>query len=417
MSTKYGIRVGRRAALGLGLATAAAVAFLQPGVPAAQESIKLGALVPLTGGLQSYGEASLRGVRMAVQQVNAAGGLLGGRQVEVVVGDTQTSPQPAVDAAQRLVSVEGVVAVVGALASGNTIPVATTVTAAGGIPQISNASTAPVISTLEDDDFLFRTVPSDAYQGVALAKIVAGEGDMNVAVLYVNNDYGEGLADAFAEAFAAEGGTVTRSDAFEPNQASYRGELSSLAGTGADALVLIAYPDDGGLTIVRQSLEEGFFDRFIFTDGMKAEGLVTQIGAEFVEGAYGSTAQSVETAANAAWREAYEGEYGELPPLPYIDTAYDAAMILMLAIEQAGGTDGTAIRDAIRQVANAPGETVLPGEVAKARDLIAAGTAINYTGAGGDQEFDDNGDVSGTFEHWTIQGGRFETVRVFDPSE
>lgn len=417
MSTNKGFGLSRRGALALGFAAAAAAALLQPGAPLAQDTVKLGALVPLTGGLQSYGEASLRGVRMAVNQVNAAGGLLGGRQVELVVGDTQTSPQPAVDAAQRLVSVEGVVAVVGALASGNTIPVATTVTAPGRIPQISNASTAPVISTLADDDFLFRTVPSDAYQGVALAKIVAGEGDMNVAVLYVNNDYGEGLARSFQEAFTAEGGSVTRADAFEPNQASYRGELSALAGTGAEALVLIAYPDDGGLTIVRQSLEEGFFERFIFTDGMKAEGLLTQIGAEFVEGAYGSTAQSVETGATAVWREAYEAEYGELPPLPYIDTAYDAAMILMLAIEQAGSTDGTAIRDAIRQVANAPGEVVLPGEIAKARDLIAAGSDINYTGAGGDQEFDDNGDVSGTFEHWVIQDGSFTTVRIFDPSE
>lgn len=417
MSRNHTPWVSRRSALGLGLATAAAVAVMQPGVPAAQETVKLGALIPLTGGLQSYGEGSMRGVRMAVQQVNAAGGVLDGRQVELVVGDTQTSPQPAVDAAQRLVSVEGVVAMVGALASGNTIPVAQTVTAPGQIPQISNASTAPAITTLDDDDFLFRTVPSDAYQGVALAQMVEEEGDTNVAVLYVNNDYGEGLARAFEEALTEAGGTVTRSDAFEPNQASYRGELSALAGSGADALVLIAYPDDGGLTIVRQSLEEGFFDRFIFTDGMKAEGLLTDIGADYLQGAYGSTAQSVESDATAVWREAYESEYGELPPLPYIDTAYDAAMILMLAIEKAGSTDGAAIRDAIREVSNAPGEPVLPGEFEKAKELIAAGTDIDYVGAGGDQEFDESGDVSGTFEHWAIQDGRFETVRIFDPSQ
>src|SRR5690606_2595085 len=107
------------------------------------------------------------------------------------------------------------------------------------------------------------------------------------------------------------------------------------ANSGAEALVLVAYPDDGGMTILRQSLEEGFFDRFILTDGMKAEGLLTQIGGEYLEGTYGTAARSVESEASEIWRGAYEEAYGELPPLPYIDSAYDAAMLLMLAIDKA----------------------------------------------------------------------------------
>lgn len=396
---------------------ALAVAAMQPGTSSAQETVKLGALIPVTGGLQSYGEGSLQGIRLAVQQVNEAGGVLDGRQVELIVGDTQTSPQPAVEAAQRLVSVEGVVGIVGALGSGNTIPVAQTVAAPNKIPQISNASTAPAITTLDDDDFLFRTTPSDAYQGVAAARLAVENGDTEVAVIYLNNDYGEGLARAFEEAITEAGGTVTASAAFEPNQASYRSDLSVLANSGAEALVLVAYPDDGGMTILRQSLEEGFFDRFILTDGMKAEGLLTQIGGEYLEGTYGTAARSVESEASEIWRGAYEEAYGELPPLPYIDSAYDAAMILMLAIEKAGSTDGTAIRDAIREVSSAPGEKILPGEWAKAKELIAAGTDIDYSGAAGEHEFDDNGDISGTFEHWAIIDNEIRTVKVFDPSE
>jgi len=417
MSRRFPYRLSRRRALALGVSVAAALAIVHPGTAVAQETVKLGALIPVTGGLQSYGEGSLQGVRLAVQQINADGGVLDGREVELIVGDTQTSPQPAVEAAQRLVSVEGVVAVVGALSSGSTIPIAQTVTAPNGIPQISNASTAPAITTLDDDDFLFRTTPSDAYQGVAAAQLAAEAGDTNVAVLYLNNDYGEGLARAFEEAMTAAGGTVTASEAFEPNQASYRSDLSVLANSGADALVLVAYPDDGGLTIVRQALEEGFFDRFILTDGMKTEGLLTQIGAEYLEGSYGTAARSIESEASELWREAYEAEYGELPPVPYIDAAYDAAMILMLAVEKAGSTDGTAIRDAIREVSSAPGEKILPGEWAKAKELIAAGSDIDYSGAAGEHEFDENGDISGTFEHWAILDGEISTVAVFDPSE
>ena len=104
-----------------------------------------------------------------------------------------------------------------------------------------------------------------------------------------------------------------------------------------------------------------------------------------------------------------------MPPHPYIDSAYDATMILMLAMEKAGSTEGPAIRDAIREVANAPGEEVLPGDFARARELIKAGKDINYQGAAGNQEFDGNGDVSGTFEHWAIKDGKIVTLGVFDP--
>ncbi len=386
------------AALATGLVTTTALA----------EGARVGALIPLTGGLQAYGEGSLNGMRLAVKEINEAGGVLGG-ELELVVGDTQTRAQPAIDAAMRLVSVDGVAGILGALSSGNTIPVATTVAKPNQIPQISNASTAPAITTLDDDDFLFRTAPSDAYQGVVLADLVQSAGIDSVAVLYVNNDYGVGLAEAFA---ANYGGTVTSSAAFEPNKASYRGELQSVASGGPEALLLIAYPDDGGLLILRQSLEEGFFDKFVFTDGMKTAQLVDDIGAEFMNGMFGTAAASVESDASATFAAAYEAEFGELPPLPYIDNAYDAAMIMALAIEQAGSTDGTAIRDALREVANAPGEIVGPGEFARAKELIAAGTAINYEGAAGSHDFDENGDVTGTFEHWAVVDGAITTVEM-----
>ncbi len=391
------------------MAVAAAAAALMAGTAMA-EGARVGALIPLTGGLQAYGEGSLNGMRLAVAEINEAGGVLGG-ELELVVGDTQTRAQPAIDAAMRLVSVDGVSGILGALSSGNTIPVATTVAKANQVPQISNASTAPAITTLEDDDFLFRTAPSDAYQGVVLAQLVEEAGIDSVAVLYVNNDYGVGLAEAFA---ANYGGTLASSAAFEPNKASYRGELQSVADGDPEALLLIAYPDDGGLLIIRQSLEEGFFDRFVFTDGMKTEQLLDDIGAAFMEGMFGTSPAPLEGDANARFAAAYEAEFGELPPLPYIDSAYDATMILALAIEQAGSTDGPAIRDTLREVANAPGEVILPGDFAKAKELIAAGTDINYEGAAGAHEFDENGDVAGTFEHWAVLEGSITTVEMLE---
>lgn len=391
-----------------------AAAFVAAVPASAQETIKLGALLPMTGDLQAFGETTLNGINLAIDHINENGGVLE-RSLALSVGDTQTAAQPSIDAAQKLVSVEQVVAVLGALSSGNTIPVAETITSSNSVPQISNASTSPTISTLEDDDFLFRTVPSDAYQGVALAEIVNEKGMEKLAAIYINNDYGEGLADSFQAAFEAEGGTVTAAVPYEPGKASYRGELGQLSRSGAEALLLIGYPENG-ITILKQALEEGFFSEFVFTDGMKAPEVIEQIGGEFLEGAFGTVPQALtEADSYQAFVEAYEDAYGELPPKPYIDGAYDAVMVLAMAMEKAGSTDGEAIRDAMRDVANAPGEPILPGEWAKAKAAIAAGQDIDYIGAAGSVDFDDNGDVAGAFAHWAIEGGELVTVEVFEP--
>ncbi len=388
---------------------AAAAVGVAVAAHAQAEPLKIGALMPMTGDLQAYGEADLTGVQFAVKQINAAGGV-NGEPVEVVIADTQTKPQAGVDAAQKLINVDGVHAIVGALSSGVTIPVAKTVTSRESVPQISNASTSPTITTLEDDDLLFRSVPSDAYQGVALADLVTREGFSNVSILYVNNDYGQGLADAFTEAFSGE---VSAAIAFEQGQASYRGELQRAARNNAEALVLIGYPESGSV-ILRQSLEGGYLSKFIFTDGMKAPEIIDRVGAQFLNGAFGTVPQSRDTEGLRVFREAYIAEYGDLPGKPYYDTAYDAAMVIALAAQKAGSTDPEAIRDNLRDVANPPGEVILPGEWEKAVKLLAEGQNINYEGAAGSVDFDDSGDVPGTIGHWEIQDGKIVDVGIIE---
>jgi len=388
-------------------ALAAAAFGVAMAAPAQAEPLRIGALMPMTGDLQAYGEADVTGVQFAVKQINAAGGV-NGEDVEIVIADTQTKPQAGVDAAQKLINVDGVHAIVGALSSGVTIPVAKTVTSREGVAQISNASTSPTITTLQDSDFLFRSVPSDAYQGVALANLVEEKGLSNVAVMYVNNDYGQGLADAFSDAYEGE---VSASIAFEQGQASYRGELQQAAGDGAEALVLIGYPESGSV-ILRQSLEGGYLDQFVFTDGMKAPEIIERVGAQFLNGAFGTVPQSKDTEGRSVFQEAYTAEYGDLPAKPYYDTAYDGAFVLALAAQKAGGTDPQAIRDNLRDVANPPGEVILPGEWDKAVELLADGQDINYEGAAGSVDFDDNGDVPGTIGHWEIQDGEIVDVKL-----
>lgn len=400
------------------LAAAASLAIggcAEEGPADTAKRLRIGALMPLTGDLQAYGETSHNGIKLAVLDINRNGGVFG-ENVAIKVGDTQTNPQAGIDAAKKLVSVEGVQAIVGALSSGVTIPVSQSVTSQEKVPQISGASTSPVITGLDDGDYMFRTVPSDAFQGKALAEVVDADGLSNVAILYINNDYGEGLADSFQGAFEGRGGEVSASLAYEAGNASYRGELSKAAEGGAEALVLIGYPENG-VTILRQAIEGGTFDRFVFSDGMKAPEIINAVGADALNGSFGTAPQALtDTDAAQYFTSAYEKEFGELPPKPFIDTAYDATFVIALAAEKAGEANGTAIRDALRDVANPPGETVLPGEWAKAKELIANGEDIDYKGASGSIDFDDNGDVGGTFAHWAIEGGKIETIRVFEPS-
>ncbi len=394
---------------------AAALSLAVSGAAMADE-LRIGALVPTTGDLQVYGETSLNGIRLAVDEINAAGGVLG-EPITLRTGDTQTSPQAGVDAAQRLATVDGVHAFVGALSSGVTIPVAQSVSRVEQIPQISGASTSPVITELDDDDFLFRTVPSDAFQGVALAEIALEEGYDNLAVLYINNDYGLGLAESFAEAFEARGGTVANSASYEPGQSSYRGELRRVGRGDPQGLVLIGYPENGQ-TIVRQSLEGGFFEQFVFTDGLRSPEMIAAIGAEFMDGTIGSAPRAMDDNPGAEYfRDAYREAHGEVPPQPFMDSAYDAVYLIALAAERAGSVDRTAIRDNLRAVAAPPGEPVYPGEWSRAVELLAAGEDINYEGASGSVDLDEVGDVPGTFAHWRVENGEIVDVRVFAPEE
>ncbi len=382
---------------------------------ASAQDIKFGALNGMTGGLAAYAPPIVDAEQLAVDQINAQGGILGGQKLTLVLGDTLSTPQGAVDAAVKLVNVDGVAGIVGALASSATIAVAESVTVPAGVPQISPASTSPLISTLEDNDLLYRAVVSDAYQGKILAEITKGRGVSKVAVSYINNDYGKGLADAFVDRYKEIGGTVTHNSPHEENKASYRAELKTLTSGGAEGLVLIAYPDSGGKLIMRQALENDFFDVFILTDGMRQAEVIRDIGAENLQKSFGSAAEPpAGSSAGEKFTKAYAAAYETTKDKFFIAEAYDATFLLALGIEKAGSTDGAKVAKALHEICCAPGEPIEPGEWAKAKAAIARGAEINYTGGGGSVDFDANGDVGGTIGHWVVTPeGDYKVLELF----
>jgi len=389
-------------------AVAGVAAAMLAAAPAAAD-IKIGSLGAITGPIVSLVKEINLAEQAAVAEINAAGGLLGDKVV-LVEGDTGCSSQQAVDSANKMVNVEQVIGIAGALCSGATIPAASNVAVPAGVVMISPASTSPEITNLKDNDFLFRTAPSDAFQGGVLAKLVLSKGIKKVALSFINNDYGVGLANTFRAEFTKMGGTIAGDQVHEEKKQSYRSELASLSSGGADTLVLLAMGEGSGMTIVRQSLESGFFKNFIGADGMLTDKLVEAIGGDNLKDhMFGTTP----TARASAQLDKFKSMYGDSKSFKYGSVftaqAYDAVMLIALAAQAAGSPDRTALRDNLRKVANAPGEIVGPGDWAKAVALLKAGKDINYEGASGSHEFDSKGEVAGVFAEYNVQGNKFVT--------
>jgi ABC-type branched-subunit amino acid transport system substrate-binding protein len=376
----------------------------------AVEPIKIGALVPTTGDLAAYGPPVNNGAKLAAKDINAAGGILG-RKVEIILRDTQTNPTAAVDAAKKLVDIDNVVAITGALSSGVTIPVATSVSIPSKIVQISPASTSEKITTIKDDDYLFRTVPMDALQAPALAQVMTKDKHYTkVSIVYVNNDYGEGLAKGIKASFEKMGGHVTALIPYNKKQASYRGEAQKAIDGKPQAVVMVAYPQFGAV-IVRQILQLGFKGGFVFSDGMEAPEIAKNVGAKYVENDYG-TAPGNPNQDIAGWfQKHYQSEYGEMPPKPYIDTEYDAVVLIALAIAEGGSATPAAVHANIRKVAGPPGVKVDARHLKEALKLIKEGKAIDYEGVSGSCNFDKYGDVPGSYKVWKFSNGEIKTVK------
>ena len=310
--------------------------------------VVVGTLMDLTGGLAPYGMPIQNATDLAALDINQQGGLLGGRILVLAHRDSATSEVVGVDAASKLVNIDGATAIVGALGSGVTIAAAQAVTIPSGVLMISPASTSPEMTTLADNDLLFRTVLSDEMQGVALANLALELGYKTVSVIYINNPYGEGLYEKFASEYTQLGGKVLGSATYDEGKASYRGELQAATQGGTpDALLVIGYVQQGGTTILKQAVEGGFADRFLLPDGLKSPEVITALGAQVLEGTYGTAASDPD----GTFISRYAEQYGTPPPQPYMGEAYDGVFLIAMAIEKAGSTVGTDIRDALRGTA------------------------------------------------------------------
>ncbi len=389
------------------LASCTAAALLLPAAASAQ--VKMGIILGYTGPIESLTPDMKNSAEMAFKEVSDSGKLLGGETISVVSADsTCVDAAAATAAAERLITSDNVLAIMGADCSGVTTAIANSVAIPNGVVMVSPSATSPALTTIDDKGLFFRTAPSDARQGEVLANIVTKRGYKNVAVTYTNNDYGKGLSESFASAFGGMGGKIAITAAHEDGKGDYSAEVGALAAAGAEILVVFGYLDQGGRGIIQTSLDTGAFDKFIFADGMVGESLIKNIDGDLT-GSFGTLPGTDTDGAKMflelAKKSGFDGDG------PFRGESYDAAALISLAMQAAGKADRAGIAANIMNVANAPGEKIQPGELGKALEILANGGEVDYVGAT-NVEFTDVGEASGSYKELEIGDGKFNTLKI-----
>ena len=349
-------QIGKHIITGITIASA----LLSPVLTSAQDTVKIGANYELSGDAASYGTQMLEGLELAVEEVNANGGVLDGQEIEIVSYDNQSDVTESASVAQRLVA-EGVVGVVGPATTGNTeaqLPIFTE----ANIPMVSPSATDDDITFDSAGDVLeyfFRVCFNNSYQGSAGAAFAAEDLSATNALVFVDqsSDYSRGLADNFNAEFESRGGTIVNEDSFTAGDTDFSAILTTAMTQDFDVIYIPAYYTEAGL-IIKQAREMGIEQPIIGPDGFSSEVLLDLAGVENANDIYYTDHFSNESEEESVqnFLSAFEEKYGKEGGT-WNALGYDAAMLIIDAIERSGSTDPQAITDAIAETTEFAGVT------------------------------------------------------------
>lgn len=371
---------------GLAMATLAAPGLLRAQTPSV---FKIGALNPLTGNSQVYGPGMQATITAVAEAVNAAGGA-GGMELEVITGDDQTLPEPAVLAARKLVAVDGCRAIVGTLTSPVTLAVMNAVTLPNKIIHMHLSGAEELLTGYGEHCFKFGQA-AGSYGRVYAADCEA-QGYANPVVLQLNNSSATSLADSFIQRWQSYGHDAPPRIIYDAARPSYRSELQQALSYNPDIIILAAYLEDAAI-LFREWYQTGIPAKFLVAPYSMDSRLIETLGNEVVEGVYqGSPVHPVGNPAYALFDAAYQEKMGQPGSSNrFTPDCWDMTTVLALGIEAAAvGADNIAIAQAMYGVANAPG--VVVNSYAEGKEALAAGeTDIKYAGAGSNLNLNDQG--------------------------
>jgi len=369
--------------------------------------IKVGVILGFTGPIKNLTPAIAASAEIAFKEASDSGLLLNGETIKVVRADSTCKDSSAAIAAAKEIISKGVKALLGGVCSEVTEVILSEVAVPNRIVMISPAATSASLTSLDDKGFFFRTTPSEARGGKILADITKDRRVKKVAITYTNNDYGKDLAEAYKTAVENHGLKVTIIASHEDDKEDYSSEVATLASAGGEAIAIIGYPDKGGRGIIRASIDSGAFDKFILSDRMINQSLLDEFGNQLKK-SFGYVSGSSGKRAGFFDRVAKEG--GIDISSPYTGESYDAAALIVLAIQAGGSTDNISISRNIMDVANEPGIKIYPGEIKKGLNLLSKGKKINYEGATG-ISFNELGEAKGSFLELEIKNRKLKAKK------
>jgi neutral amino acid transport system substrate-binding protein len=383
------------------------------------DGLKLGTLVPTTGDLSSIGQNMPVAVKLAVDTINACGGVNKG-QVSLIEEDDQTDPSAGSTAMTKLAEVDRVAGVVGSFAS-SVSSAAVDVAVRNKVMMVSPGSTSPTFTDrAKNGDFngyWARTAPPDTYQAQALAALAAKKGFKTVSTVAINNDYGVGFEQQFVTAFEKSGGSIVNKSnpvRYDPKAATLDSEAKATFAGQPNAVAAVLYAETGSI-LLKSAFEQGLSENvtLLLTDGVYSEDFIRQVGKtgdgkSIIAGALGTVPGADGKALESfskLWKEKTSKEV-----TAYVPHSWDAAVLMMLAAESADANTGEGIKSKILEVSNAPGTEVT--EPCQAMELVRKGEDINYQGASGNVDIDTNGDVVGSYDVWEV--GEDGSLKVID---
>lgn len=388
------------------------------------ESLKVGTLLPITGDLSSIGQNMPTAVQLAVDTINACGGV-NGQPVTLVKEDSQTDPVAGSAAMTKLTEVDKVAGVVGAFAS-SVSTAALDVAVRNNVMMISPGSTSPIFTqrakTGDFNGYWARTAPPDTYQAQALAALAKKQGFQNVSTVVINNDYGVAFEQEFVNSFQDLGGTVLNSSnpvRYDPKAVTLDSEASATFANNPQAVAGVLYAETGSLLLqaaFKQGLTNGV--TVLLTDGVYSEDFTKQVGKtadgnSIIAGALG-TVPGADGKALEDFKNLWAEKTNNTPITAFVPHTWDATILLMLAAEAAGENSGEAIKGKIREVSGGEGTEVT--DPCQAMELLRNGEQINYQGASGNVDIDENGDVVGVYDVWQVQpDGSIEIIDKVSP--
>lgn len=329
-----------------------------PEAEASGDTIKVGWFGALTGDWAPWGEASRNGTQLMIDKVNEAGGVLGGRQLELIAYDNKSDQLESVNVVRRLIKEDGVVTVIGTNSSGANIAVAP-IAEEGKVPVISTYATNPKVTQPEEGvlmQYTFRVCFTDPYQGKVMADFAYQDlGARKAAVLYeISSDYSVGVRDYFKQEWETLGGELVADEAFKTGDVEFRAQLTTIKDADPDVIIMPFLYKEVALA-TKQARDLGIDATFIGGDGWPSAALL-EMAAPAVEGSYFVDHTNVNADNVQEWRAEYQERYGKDMEVNAIMT-HDAVLVLVTAIEKAGSADPTAIRDALEQLEPVDGFT------------------------------------------------------------